>query len=235
MKVRPNTSYVAILRGAPEGLVGTLTVGMVDALTGADVIAQSAVDIVELAAPSGNYSIELTVPADEGEYLVMWVNDDVEVLDDVVIEVRVDAPIDELDLEASYASRSDLAAYLEDGIPDVYSDEYLDKVLVKASKDIDLFCNYYPYTVGSDLKFASSTDPFEWGDIYTHARGQIVEAVCAQAEYRLAKGDQFFVEIQRAEGEFANTQVYQPRIGPKAKEALQRSGLEIRRNFAKLV
>lgn len=235
MKVRPNTTYIALLRGAPSGLVGTLTAGLRNLADDSLEVAHTTSGIDEVNSPSGNYSKTFTAPADEGDYIVEWINGSVEVLDDTVLEVRVTAPVTELELDASYASRSDLESYLEDGLPDGYSDEYLDKVLVKASQDVDLFCTYYTYRSGSDRKFAVTTDPFEWDEIYTFARECIVEATCAQAEYRLAKGDQFFVEIQRAEGEFAGNQVLQPRFGPKAKEALLRSGLRFRNVFARLV
>lgn len=235
MKVRPNTTFIALLRGAPAGLVGTITAGLKDLSDDSIKIAHTTAGIDEISAPSGNYRKEFTLPADEGDYIVEWINDDVESIDDVVLEVRVNAPVTELELPGSYASRSDLETYLEDGLPAGYDDDYLDKVLVKASQDVDLYANAVTYRVGSDLKFATTTDPFEWEPIYTAARGYIVEATCAQAEYRLAKGDQFFVEVQRAEGEFANTQVVQPRFGPKAAEALRRTGIKIRYVGARLI
>lgn len=191
--------------------------------------------ITELSAPSGNYRKLITFPSTEGNYVPEWKNGSVEVLDDIVYEVRVDAPVDELDLPNSYASRSDLNAYLEDGLPEGYDDDYLDKVLGLASEDIDRYCNAITYRPGSNLKFAVTSDPFEWDEIHTGARAAIVEATCAQAEYRLAKGDQFFVEVQRAEGEFANTQVTQPRVGPKAVEALSKAGIRLRYRFARLI
>lgn len=239
MKVRPNTEIFSILRLAPTGLVGTLTLGWVNAETGDAVGVASTSGITEIAEPSGNYTGTLTTPADEGLYIPQWINVDVEVLDDIVYEVLVDAPLEELDLPYSYASRSDLDTYLEDGLPAGYTDLYLDKVLAKASADVDFYSTaiYVEYT--NHLKFAPIATPtLEWDeDVTTPMRAAIIEATCAQAEYRLAKGDQFFVEAhvggtrRSAEGLRVNVSS-EPRFAPKAVEALRRGGMAVRLVFA---
>jgi hypothetical protein len=233
--VRPSTEYTALLLGAPSGLVGTLTVGVIET-GGTQVVAQTTDGIIELTAPSGNYAGTVTLPAEEGLYIVQWINDDVEILDDDILKVTSSAILDVPALEDSYASRGDLDAYLEDGLPLGYTDEYLDKVLVKASEDVDLYSsNVWSYPAAtSPRKYYFDSTPTWREDIGNLVKSAVVEATCAQAEYRLAKGDQFFVEKPRAEGEFSGTQVLQPRFGPKAEEALRRVGFPVRIQTATL-
>lgn len=234
--VRPNSSYTTVLRNAPEGVAAELTVSVLSAVDGTVVVPASGSGIVEIAPPSGNYAKSITFPDEEGLYLIQWAHGTVEMLEDESFNVTISATIADIDPGNAYASRSDLAAYLEDGLPVGFDDEYLDKVLHLASKDVDLYSSnvwYHEDVLDADatvrLKYYSALDPNVWrDDINGFVAAAVVEATCAQAEYRLAKGDQFFVEKQRAEGEFSGTQVYQPRFGPKAEEALRRVGFMVR-------
>jgi hypothetical protein len=133
----------------------------------------------------------------------------------------------------SYATRDDLEAFLEDGLPAGYSDDYFDKVLEKASADVDDVMTGWYRLYTNELKMAVTSDPLVWiDDFHEPWQAGIVQATCAQAEYRLAKGDQFFVEHQiggtrrSAEGLRININP-EPRFGPKAREALRRSGVPI--------
>jgi hypothetical protein len=133
----------------------------------------------------------------------------------------------------SYATRTELGAYLEDGLPAGFSDDYLDRVLELASRDVDEYAGGFPY-LGGPLKFITDADPLTWNtsllDLHTNA---IVAATCAQAEYRLAKGDQFFVEAQLPTTDFTTgQQMIEPRFGPKAREELRRAGIQFRATTA---
>lgn len=120
---------------------------------------------------------------------------------------------------SAYATRDELDAYLEDGLPAGYDNDYLDRVLELASDDIDKFATGYVVTT-SRLKFAESLDPIVWLEgVEPDQSAWIVEATCAQAEWRLAKGDQYFVERPS-------------NLGPKTKQALSRTGLYMTARFA---
>jgi hypothetical protein len=206
----PSTDFDAWLTGAPTGQVGTLTVRIEDADSGDVVVADSDAGITE--PRPGKYKKTLTAPDVKADYFIVWTLGSVESSE----ELLVTSDVTLVAIEGSYATRTDLDAYLEDGLPEGYTNAQLDRVLIKASEDIDLYASRYK--MGDEgLTFASDTNPIIWRTWFTSIRGQlgIVYATCAQAEYRLARGDQFFVEPD-GEG---------PRIGGKAKEELRRASL----------
>lgn len=138
----------------------------------------------------------------------------------------------------SYASVANLEDYLEDGLPGGYTNDEFERILELASVDVDLYCNAVFQDMTAPLKFATSVGPIVWdaaASTFTRLQEAIIAGTCAQAEYRLAKGDQFFVEVQRREGEFSGNQVKQPRFGPKAREALRRSGYKLRTITASMI
>lgn len=230
MKIRPNTPFYSVLRNAPEGIAAQLGVLIINLATDTPVGPRQTSGIDEISAPSGIYRASLVSPADQGTYIVQW--DDGagrEMVDDELVEVVATLPPEPLAPVGAYASQDDLDAYLEDGLPSGYDSAYLDRVLQLASQDIDLYSTAYSYGGDSPLKFLSSISPVVWESaLPQYSVDGIQEATCAQAEYRLAKGDQFFVEVQRPEG---NTPA-EPRIGPKAIEALKRTGLQLRLSTA---
>jgi hypothetical protein len=119
----------------------------------------------------------------------------------------------------SYATVDELEAFFEDGLPEGYDNDYFERVLELASQDIDRYSTAI-VGLGQQLKFAEVDDPIEWWeDLEASQSAWIVEATCAQAEWRLAKGDQYFVEIPAS-------------LGPKTRAALKRTGLALVAPFA---
>lgn len=118
----------------------------------------------------------------------------------------------------TYATQADFEAYVEGYVTDDAA--ALGRLLEKAERDIDrlLFHGIGVPTNGLRIVPANLT---------TWAREGLARAVCAQAEYRLAKGEPFFVEKQlpgRSGGDFSSP-VAEPRYGPKVFEELRQSGL----------
>lgn len=112
-----------------------------------------------------------------------------------------------------YATVADLTAYsladLPDGVP------YLEKILAIAERDVDRAAGYWGVSEGTGLKF----DPILMD---ASKKGALMRATCAQAEYRLQMGEEFFIEAQpvSTSGDDTNFGGRLPRFGPKAYEEL---------------
>lgn len=127
-----------------------------------------------------------------------------------------------------YATRAELNAYIEGGVaalgfPD--DDEHVTPLLTEASHDVDRY-------VGPAWPFEE--DGFRFGVIAENPKdltdGQIVNlvrATCAQAEYRIVKGPEFFRNDQHesTSGPDFSTRGKLSRYGPKMREALHYTGL----------
>lgn len=138
----------------------------------------------------------------------------------------------------AYATKDDLDAYLEDGIPEGYDDAYIERVLELASDDIDRYATGFVRIGVNERKFYVTDAPRVWAEgLDAWQQAVLTEATCAQAEYRLAKGDQFFVEAQvggtrrSAEGLRINVES-EPRLGPKVVEVFRTSGWRVRTVWA---
>lgn len=109
-----------------------------------------------------------------------------------------------------YATVEQLKDYTETG---TLTDDELAKVLADAHKDINRAMRR---TVDLDV------DTIPTGFVTA-----LEEAIKAQAEYRLHVGDEFFINAQyeSVSGGDISTEGRLPRIGPKAREALQAVGL----------
>lgn len=70
MYALPGETRTATLGNAPSGLVGTLTVKVIDPLTGTVHQAPTAVGVVEYAA--GEYAFPITAPTAAGDYSIVW-------------------------------------------------------------------------------------------------------------------------------------------------------------------
>lgn len=218
MKVRPGASVVCTLTEAPTGLEGTLEVGLLSLPTEAFVVPSSAVGVTEISN-SGTYYKTFVAPDEEGTYLDVWTDGATTVTGQEPIEVMFNAPsVVAVDIDESYATLADLEAYLEDGLPNGFDESYLEKVLIQASEDIDAYATGYA-GLGFTRKFYSEATPAWWDELEDRQTQAFVEATCAQAEWRLAKGDQYFVEAGVT-------------IGPKATMALGRVGLRLVGKFA---
>ncbi len=105
-----------------------------------------------------------------------------------------------------YATPSNLRAYLNVTATEL-NDAAAQRVLLQAEKDVDRVCG--PPSDSAAMRVFIPTD------LTVTERSSLVDATCAQAEYRLARGEQFF--IAHASGE--------SRYGPKMREELSRGGL----------
>jgi len=218
IRVGPGEAFNTVLNGAPTDLANVLVAELLAPATGA--VVQTASDIREVTAPSGNYVADFVGPAIQGTYLIQWKYLAVEVLDDELVEVTLfNTPIDDIYPTSSYASRSDLTNYVVGGYG-TYSDVEIDRVLALASKDVDRYAIPYARYKYSELQFYLDMDALVWRTDLTLTQIEGIRlATCAQAEYRLAKGEQFFVEQQPVDDGRK-----EPRFGPKAKEELRAVG-----------
>lgn len=117
---------------------------------------------------------------------------------------------------ATYATQADFEAYVEGWVTEDAA--ALERLLKRAEKDIDREINtVVPEGTVPDPTTDLIILPIE---LDAWRKKSLSRAVCAQAEYRLAKGEDFFVEKQMRVGEFATTSAKEPRLAPKAKEEL---------------
>lgn len=83
---RPGDTFTAVLTGAPQGLVGTLTLGIRELPSESVVSPQATAGITEtvLGDSTSNYSGERTAPTDTSKlYEVVWVNGATELTEDL--------------------------------------------------------------------------------------------------------------------------------------------------------
>lgn len=118
----------------------------------------------------------------------------------------------------SYAQRADCVDYIE-GLQ-VDDPVAFDRLIERAEKDVDQALGSYPRNDDTGLKLA----PLE---LDTNDRATLRDATCAQVEYRLAMGEDFFVKAQFAEvsGPEFSTKGTLPRVGPKTWQELEASNL----------
>lgn len=118
---------------------------------------------------------------------------------------------------ATYATVADLETYIGRDIDGAEGE----RVLGFAERDVDRILRQRGARVeATGLKF----DPDDLGE---HEATALMRATCAQAEYRLAKGEEFFVHAQhtRVGGPDFTTEGRLPYIGPKVRQELSGMGL----------
>lgn len=127
-------------------------------------------------------------------------------------------------LENAYATVAEFEGYVEDWVTG--DEEALKKALHKASTDVDRW-------VGPSWKV--QTNGLRLGDVDGDneqglSQGQVEalkRATCAQAEYRIEMGPDFFIRAQhdQTSGPDFSTKGKLPFFGPKAQIELRYSGL----------
>lgn len=124
---------------------------------------------------------------------------------------------------SAYASVEDFENYVEGWETD--DQAALERILERASRDVDRF-------VGAQYRMQDNG--YRFGDLTVNpqalTQGQIdavKRSTCAQAEYRITKGEEWFVEDQyeAVSGPDFATKGKLPRFGPKAREELRNSGI----------
>lgn len=128
-----------------------------------------------------------------------------------------------------YATREELNGYIVGGVVALGvedNDEAVNPILDAASRDVDRY-----------VGFSWSMEPngFRFGDLTANPKKlsneelvALKRATCAQAEYRIAKGEEFFRhdQFRSTSGPDFATQGKLARFGPKAREELRYSGLQ---------
>lgn len=112
----------------------------------------------------------------------------------------------------TYATVADVNDYIAGGSG--IADPDLEKIITQAERDIDAASGY---------RGPEATLIFTPADLGTVRADALSRATAAQVEYRLTKGEQFFIEQASPEqGKRA-----EPRVGPKAIAELQAAGLRL--------
>jgi hypothetical protein len=199
-------SFKRTLYGVPTGLVGTIGVRILD---GDDVVvtARSIAGIAEYPAGSGVYTATLTAPDTGGQYVVVWdTGGSAPTFASEDITVRAQAAAG-----SRYAAISDVRDYTAQAL-DV-SDDDLQDILERAERDVDGEL-IEPVPWGRDETTGLKYDPTS---LETWRAAALNRAVCAQTEYRLAMGEDFFVRAQHATERGPDFAVsgQLPYIGPK--------------------
>lgn len=212
---RPGQAKTFLFEGAPAGLVGTVSFRIVD-LAGSVVFGPVTVGITEPVP--GNYVFAGTAPTPgaDTDYLAVW-NDGAEDFVDtlhVTAQSEIGEPLPDDTL--TYTTVAELESYTGGTGLDTDAAE---RLLTFAERDIDRAAGVFAM-FPNGRKF----DPPRMVNVQASA---LSLATCAQAEYRLAKGEQFFIEDQpdSLSAPDYSRQGKEPRIGPKAKEHLWQGGL----------
>lgn len=119
---------------------------------------------------------------------------------------------------ATYATVSDFEEYSEGWT--TTDAAALERILERAERDIDRVISYQgPRPDNQTLKLVPA-------NLSLRDREAIRDATCAQAEYRIEKGERFFRQAQHqsVSGPQFSTTGTLPRIGPKVAEELARFG-----------
>lgn len=122
---------------------------------------------------------------------------------------------------ATYATVSDFEGYSEGW--QTNDAAALERTLQRAERDIDRILGYQGHRPDSQiLKLVPA-------DLGARQRDALMRATCAQAEYRIEKGEKFFRQAQheRVSGPHFSTSGKLPRIGPKVRDELAGSGLQV--------
>lgn len=178
------TYYPRIIGGAPEGLVGTLTLALEEPDN--TVIEEPSTEgIVETS--DGAYTGTRIAPETAGTYIVVWYDpgEDVSLTEELLVTASAIS-----DQGVYYATPDDVRAWLGN---ENFTDEQLIRPILMAQRDIDAGVGGWEAYEDTGLKFASG----EVNDILTDFEARCLrDATCAQVEYRLTMGDDFMVQEQ---------------------------------------
>lgn len=211
----PGETIEPLLSDAPAGLVGTLTVRVIDPPTGTVIVPETTNGIVEIAA--GSYVATIDLPDLRGRFVVLWKNGATEIPEELVVTgSSVGGMPSTFSPELIYAQVSDYRTYSGDTTT---SDDDVTRALSRSEANIDNELGAYPLLT-TGRKLAPSQLP-------TYQADKLTAATCAQAEYRLTMGEDFFIRGQHASvaGPDYTVQGKLPIVGPKALTELEGSGL----------
>lgn len=221
---QPEDTFEAVLEGAPTGLAGTLGVRVTDPPAGTTVIARTTAEISESPVGSGVYAVALAAPAVEGTYLVVW--DDVPGGDPLTPEhtwteqlvVTAVTPAVVFEPSAtSYTTVAECRLYVDPGV-DLPADDVDVATLIRAAeRDIDTASRAIGERNAMSGLLLTPTDLPAW------QAGALSRATCAQVEYRVTMGPDFFIRAQhsRVRGPDFMTEGELPFVGPKALRELE--------------
>lgn len=124
----------------------------------------------------------------------------------------------------SYATVDDFEDYVEGWVTS--DEEALQRMLERASRDVDRYIGAAWSVEDNGLRFGKLEDNPKAIDQYQIEA--LTRATCAQAEYRIEMGPDFFVKDQHKSvgGPDFSTQGKLSRYGPKMREEVQASGLQ---------
>lgn len=126
---------------------------------------------------------------------------------------------------ATYASSTDLTAYLQDSDVTAPDPTPAERLLMRCELEVDtLLAGYGQPNDSTGLKYNPATDLQTW------QAAKLNRAVCAQAEYHLVMGDDFFIQGQYDswQGPDFAAKGKMPYFGPKV--ALELAGTGIARS-----
>ncbi len=125
----------------------------------------------------------------------------------------------------AYASQADLEAYIEGWT--TTDAAALERLLKRAERDVDTLLGAYARQSATGLKL----DPAALTTLQANA---LSRATCAQAEYRIEMGEEFFVQAQYTyvAGPDFQRRGELPRIGPKVLPELAGHGFTMAPLFA---
>lgn len=128
------------------------------------------------------------------------------------------------DPPVAYATADEFAEYVEGWETD--DEEALLRALNRASLDVDRFVGFAWSVQSNGLRFGDLEDNPQ--DLDEGELAALKRATCAQAEYRIEKGEEFFVhdQYESVGGPDFGTKGKLSRFGPKAREELRYSGLK---------
>lgn len=118
----------------------------------------------------------------------------------------------------TYATRADCLDYIE-GLT-IDDNDVFDRLIERAERDVDNAVGAVPLDPDTGLKFVPAR--LTSGDART-----LMRATCAQVEYRLTMGEDFFIRPQygKTKGPEFETEGALPIVGPKTWRELEGSGL----------
>lgn len=124
---------------------------------------------------------------------------------------------------ATYATQADFEAYVEGWTTS--DPAALERLLERAERDVDSAVGRWDRQ-DNGLKFGTPATDNEQG-LTDLQKDALARATCAQAEYRLAMGEAFFVEAQpeNVSGPDYSQTGALPRIGPKVYDELEGTDL----------
>jgi hypothetical protein len=196
------TTFESLLLSAPTGLVGSMSWGLMNPVTGVYLLGPRTIEITE--PTPGTYVTTDTAPLTPGEYLMVWAYSGTSSSEDLVVQL---API----ISPRYATVADLRNY--SALVSDYSDDDLNTTLREAERWIDDYLPPWPYLDDTGLKLDPTT-------MLPQVAVQLNNAACAQGEYILHMGPGFFISGSTSIQGGDYSEQFAPKLAPKAKRHL---------------